>query len=144
MRTVAPAVICAAVLAVPAAADAKTWRGKTEQGRAVSVTTGADDLVDRVRVAWRAPCRNGHYVSRTLFLAPLDVSERDRFEHAGSYRSRLKDGYRARHTVFVRGRLGADDRWRGVFRVRTRVGREGRVIDRCGLERLRWSAEASP
>ena len=51
--------------------------------------TGADDLVNRVRVGWRAPCRKGRYVSRTLFLPPRDVSEPDRFEDAGSYRSRL-------------------------------------------------------
>jgi hypothetical protein len=142
LLTLAPAVACAAVLAVPAVADAKVWRGKTEQGRAVSVRTGTDDLVNQVRVAWRAPCRKGHYVSRTLFVPPLDVSQPDRFEDAGTYRSRLKDGYRARHTVYVRGRLGADDRWRGVFRVRTRVRRDGRVIDRCRLDRVSW--EASP
>jgi hypothetical protein len=145
MRTLAPALVCAAVLAVggaSAAAEAKTWRGETEQGRAVSVRTGADDLVNQVRVGWRAPCRKGHYVSRTLFVPPLDVSEPDRFEHAGSYRSRLKDGYRARHTVYVRGRLGADDRWRGTFRVRTRVRRDGRLVDRCRLDGLRWEASS--
>jgi hypothetical protein len=143
MRTLASAIACAAALAAPVVADARTWRGETEQGRTASVRTGADDLVNLVRVGWRAPCRKGHYVSRTLFLPPLDVSEPDRFEDAGSYWSRLDDGYRARHIVFVRGRLGADDRWRGVFRVRTRVRRDGRVIDRCRLDRVRWSAEAS-
>jgi len=135
-------VACAAVLAMPAVAEAKTWRGETEQGRAVSVRTGADDLVNQVRVGWRAPCRKGHYVSRTLFVPPLDVSELERFEHAGRYRSRLKDGYRARHTVSVRGRLGTDDRWHGSFRVRTTVRRAGRVIDRCRLDSVSW--EASP
>jgi hypothetical protein len=144
MRIVfAPAVMCAAVLVAPAAAEAKTWRGKTEQGRAVSVRTGADDLVNQVRVGWRAPCRKGHYVSRTLFVPPLDVSEPDRFEHASSYRSRLKDGYRARHTVYLRGTLGADDRWTGTFRVKTRVRRDGRVIDRCRLDGVAWSVEGS-
>lgn len=143
MRTLAPAVICIAVLAAPAAAEATTWRGKTEQGRAVSVRTGADDLVNQVRVGWRAPCRKGDYVSRTLFGSPLDVSELDRFEHASTYRSRLKDGYRARHTVFVRGRLRAGDRWTGRFRVRTRVRKDGRVVDRCRLDGVSWSAEGS-
>jgi hypothetical protein len=142
MRTLALAVACAVVWAAPAAADARTWRGKTKQGRAVSVRTGADDLVNRVRVSWRAPCRKGHYVSRTLFQPPLDVSETDLFEHAGTYRKRLPDGYRARHIVSVRGRLGADDRWTGVFRVRTRVSRYGHVVDRCRLKGVRWSAEA--
>ena len=131
------------MLAAPASADARTWRGKTEQGRAVSVRTGTDALVNRVRVSWRAPCRRGHYVSRTLFRPPLDVSEVDVFEDAGTYRTRLPDGYRARHAVFVRGTLGADGRWTGVFRVRTRVSRHGQPVDRCRLRRVRWSAEVS-
>jgi hypothetical protein len=143
MRTLASAIVCALVLAAPAAAEAKTWRGKTKQGRAVTVRTGADDLVDQVRVGWRAPCKKGqYYVSRTLFAPPLDVSETDVFEHSGTYHKVLDDGYRARNTVFVRGTLGADDRWRGTFRVRTRVTRHGEVVDRCRLKRVRWSAEA--
>jgi hypothetical protein len=142
MRTLALAVGCAVVLAAPAAADAKTWRGKTKQGREVSVRTGADDLVDQVRVGWRAPCKKGHYVSRTLFEPPLDVSETDVFEHSGTYRKRVPGGYWARNTVFVRGALGADDRWRGTFRVRIRVTRHGEVVDRCRLKRVGWTAEA--
>lgn len=140
MRTLALTVVVAAVLVAPTAADARTWRGKTTQGRAVTVATGADGLVERVRVSWRAPCRKGRYVSRTLFLPPFDVSEQARFEDAGSYRSRVEGGYRARHRVLVRGRRDGD-RWRGTFRVRTRVLREGRLVDRCGLRRVRWTAE---
>lgn len=143
MRKLALAVACAALLVAPAAADAKTWRGKTKQGRLVSVRTGADDLVNRVRVGWRAPCKKGHYVSRTLFPPPFDVSETDAFEDAGAYTTATQDGYRARHRVFVRGTLGAGDRWSGTFRVRTRVWRNGRVVDSCRLGRVRWSAEAS-
>jgi hypothetical protein len=145
MGKLAPAVACAVVLlAAPAAADAKTWKGKTKQGRMVSVRTGADDLVNQVRVGWRAPCKKGHYVSRTLFPPPFDVSETDAFEDAGTYTTETQDGYTARHRVFVRGRLGAGDRWTGTFRVRTRVRRDGRVVDTCRLNRVRWSAEVSP
>jgi hypothetical protein len=141
MRKLALAVGCAALLAAPAAADAKTWRGKTKQGRMVSVRTGTDDLVNRVRVGWRAPCKKElYYVSRTLFPPPFDVSDTDRFEDAGTYATDTQDGYHARHTVFVRGRLGADGRWRGVFRVTVRVRRDGRVVDTCALKRVRWSA----
>jgi hypothetical protein len=142
MRTLALAVGFAVVLAAPTVAEAKTWRGKTKQGRAVTVRTGADDLVDPVRVSWRAPCKKGHYVSRTLFAPPLDVSKADVFEDSGTYHKLLDDDYRARNTVFVRGRLGADGRWRGKFRVRTLVTRDGEVVDSCRLKRVRWTAEA--
>jgi len=40
----------------------------------------------------------------------------------------------------VRGALD-DDRWAGTFRVRTRVIRDGKEVDRCRLERVRWTAE---
>jgi len=140
MRIFVLAALCFAALATPAAADARTWKGKTKQGRAVTVKTGADDLVNRVRVGWRAPCEKGHYVSRTLFLPPLDVAEDAAFEDAGTYESKVPGGYKARHTVFVRGALD-EDRWTGTFRVRTRVIRDGKEVDRCKLERVRWTAE---
>ena len=142
MRTLALAVGCALVLAAPAAADAKTWRGKTKQGRAVTVTTGADDLVNRVRVSWRAPCKKGHYVSRTLFRPPLDVSETDVFEHRAPTTSSWTTATGRATRCSCEGRLGADDRWRGTFRVRTRVSRNGRQVDSCRIKRVRWSAEA--
>jgi hypothetical protein len=138
MRTLALAV--AVLVVVPGVARAETWRGKTEQGRTVWVRTGDDDRVQRVSVSWKAPCRKGSYTSRTVFLRPFDVSAAAEFEDRGSYRVSVKGGYRARHTVFVRGRL-EDDRWTGTFRVRTRVTKDGRVVDRCRLERLRWTAE---
>jgi hypothetical protein len=133
-------VLSIAMAALPAVADARTWRGETEQGRSVSVRTGADGVVSRVRISWRAPCRSGRYVSRTLFRAPLDTAEASVFEDRGTYRSNVPGGYRARHTVFVHGTLGADDRWTGSFRVRTRVTRRGRFVDRCRLKGLRWEA----
>jgi hypothetical protein len=138
MRTLVLSV--AMLVAVPAVADAETWRGETGQGRAVTVRTGDDDRVDRVRVSWKATCRKGSYTSRTVFRRPFDVSEAAEFEDRGTYRADVPGGYRARHTVFVRGTLGTDGSWSGTFRVRTRVTRDGRFVDRCRLRRVRWSA----
>ena len=135
------ALALATLLVVPAVADAETWRGKTGQGRAVSVRTGDDDRVDRVRVSWKATCEKGSYMSRTVFRRPFDVSEAAEFEDAGTYRVDVQGGYRARHTVFVRGTLAADGSWAGSFRVRTRVTRRGRFVDSCRLRRVRWTAE---
>jgi hypothetical protein len=138
MRTLALAL--AIVLVTPVVAEARTWRGETKQGRAVSVRTGVDDRVERVRVGWKASCERGTYMSRTVFRRPFDVSEAAEFEDAGTYRVNVQGGYRARHRVFVRGTL-EDDRWSGTFRVRTRVTRRGRLVDSCVLERVRWTAE---
>jgi hypothetical protein len=138
MRTLALAV--AMLVVAPAVADAETWRGKTKQGRAVSVRTGADDRVERVSVSWKATCQRGTYMSRTLFRRPFDMSEAAEFENRGSYRADVEGGYRARHTVFVHGQLEGE-RWSGTFRVRTRVTKGGRVVDRCRIKGVRWTAE---
>jgi hypothetical protein len=138
MRTLALAL--AMVLSLAAAAEARTWRGETEQGRSVSVRTGDDGEVEQVRVNWKARCEKGTYRSRTIFDRPFDVSERTAFEDAGTVRVNVGDGYRARHRVYVRGTLD-DDRWTGTFRVRTRVTKDGRFVDRCRLEGVSWTAE---
>jgi hypothetical protein len=138
MRTLALALTI--VLATPVVAEARTWRGETKQGRTVTVRTGGNDRVERVRVSWRASCEKGSYMSRTVFRRPFDVSEAAEFEDSGTYRVTVPGGYRARHSVSVRGTL-EDDRWSGSFSVRTRVTRGGRLVDRCKLERVRWTAE---
>lgn len=138
MRTLALAL--ALLLGFAAVAEADEWRGETAQGRSVSLRTGDDREVERVRVSWRARCEHGTYTSRTVFEPPFDVSETTVFEDAGTYRSDAQGGYRARHRVFVRATLD-EDRWSGTFRVRTRVTRNGRFVDRCRLKRLRWTAE---
>jgi hypothetical protein len=138
MRTFALAL--AMVLAFAAAAEARTWRGETEQGRGVSVRTGDDGEVELVRVNWKARCEKGSYRSRTVFERPFDISERTLFEDAGTVRVNAGDSYRTRHRVYVRGRLEGD-RWTGTFRVRTRVTKDGRFVDRCRLRGVSWTAE---
>ena len=108
--TLALAAVCGVVLAAPAAAGAKTWRGKTAQDRAVMVRTGGDDLVNRVRISWRAQCRKGNYTSTTMFVPPFDAASTTAFEDEGTYRVRIPGGYRARHTAFVSASLDANGR----------------------------------
>jgi hypothetical protein len=134
-------VVCALAAALPAAADAATWKGKTRQGRAVVVRTDADAIVNRVRIGWQAHCAKGQwYKSRTLFLPPLDSATTSTFAHAGSYRAH-PDGYQARIWVRIAGNLDAGDQtWSGTFRVRVRVFKGGERVDTCRLRRLRWSA----
>ena len=133
--------ICSVALTAPAAAGAKTWRGKTGQDRAVMVRTGGDDRVKRVRISWRARCQKGNYKSTTLFVPPFDVSSATAFEDAGAYRVNIPGGYRARHTAFVSATLDSVGVWRGTFGVRTRVTRKGKFVDSCRLKRVRWSAK---
>ncbi|MGH2945374.1 MAG: hypothetical protein ACRDPC_03780 [Solirubrobacteraceae bacterium] len=144
MRTklVAGAVVTvsAALLTAPAQADAAYWKGKTAQGRIVTVRTGDDGLVTRVRVFWRSRCRNSTLRGGTAFVRPIDRLEPRAFEDGGTSRARVEGGIRSRDNAFVRGNMGRRDRWRGTFHMRSVLRRDGRVVDRCRVKRIRWSA----
>jgi hypothetical protein len=141
--TLALAVVCSVAVAAPAVADAKTWRGKTGQKRPVMVRTGGDDLVKKVRIAWRAKCQNGRYKSTTVFEPPLDTSEKTTFADEGTYDVDVDGGYKARHTATVTATLDAKGVWRGTFAIRTRVTRKGKLVDRCRLKPVKWWAKSA-
>jgi hypothetical protein len=130
--------------AVPAA-DAATFRGKTSQGRAASLVTGADGVPTRVRVAWRAPCKKPGYraTGGTRFTAPFTAVNADVVQDTGkSYRVTLKGGLKGRiSTELVVNRSG--DRWVGTLGVRELFARKGKVIDVCQVKRVRFTLKAS-
>jgi hypothetical protein len=139
-RTLVVCVVLAALLAVPAVASAARWKGKTDQGRVVTVRTGADGVVNRVFVRWKARCREVTRTGRTVFRVPLDQAGTTAFADAGTSRSSLGGGVRSRDTVSVRGSLGGDGRWRGTFRFRSVLRKDGRVVDRCRVREIGWRA----
>ncbi len=136
----AACVALAALVAVPAQADAKLWKGKTTQGRPASVRTGADGIVNRVRIRWKARCQGSTRTGQTVFTPPLDSAAADAFADAGTSRFNLGGGVRSRDTVSVRGTFGDDGRWRGSFRLRSVLRRDGEVVDRCRVGPIRWRA----
>jgi hypothetical protein len=130
--------------AVPAA-DAATFRGKTNQGRTASLVTGADGVPTRVRVAWRAPCKKPGFraTGGTSFQAPFTAVNADVVQDTGkSYRVRIKGGLNGRiSTDLVVNRKG--DRWVGTLGVRELFARKGKVIDVCQVKRVRFTLKAS-
>ena len=127
-----------------ASAEAKVFRGKTNQLRPGSVVIGTDGLLRNARVNWRGRCRTGGRVrDKTAFTRPHDQSSPDAFFDEGIYRSRDDEGYRLRFTVSIRGtRIAgtAGERWRGTFRAKVLVTRRGHYVDTCRVKRLRWTA----
>src|SRR4051812_42811223 len=90
--------------AVPATAEAKSYKGKTSQRRVVTVRTGADGVVNHARLSWHAPCRgNVRYNGVTTFRPPLDVATGDSIQDGGTYRVSVKGGFRARITGTLAG-----------------------------------------
>jgi hypothetical protein len=143
LRLLTATVTTAALAAVvPATAEAARYSGETKQGRATSVITGADGLVQRVVIRWRAPCRRGTYRNRSVFVPPLDASTPDAFNDAWVQRQRNRGGILGRVSVQLSGAHSASpDRWAGTLKVTVKVTRRGRVIDRCRLKNLTWSAD---
>jgi hypothetical protein len=127
---------------VPATAEAARYSGKTSQDRTVSVVTGADGLVQRVSIRWRAPCRHGSYRNRSVFVPPLDSSTADAIADRWVQRQRSRGGFVGRVSMNMSGtHTASPDRWSGTMRVRITVRRRGRVVDTCRLRNLTWSAD---
>jgi len=144
VRLIALAALSTMMFAATAAgAEAKVFRGKTNQGRPASVVIGTDGLLRNARVNWRARCRTGGRVrEKTSFMRPHDQSTPDAFFDAGTYRGRTPDGYRLRFTGSIRGQRIVDDRgerWRGTFRMKVLVTKRGRYVDTCRSGRLRFT-----
>jgi hypothetical protein len=141
MRLSAVCLALAALLLVPAAADAAKWRGKTRQGRLAVVVTGADGLVTKVRIRYRARCGDRKTLtSGVKFLAPLDDSTATAFEDGGKFDFDLPNGEHAWARTSVDGGLRRSGRWTGNFSIRVRVTRKGRTVTNCRSGRVGWKA----
>lgn len=123
------------------------FKGKSGQGRTVNFRTGDDGLVLRFAISWRADCRRPGFAfdsaTQTTPASPFEVSTPDRFVDVGGYRERLRGGRLAVYRARTAGTRVSERRWRGIFRIRVRVTRGERLIDRCYL-RTRWRVRRLP
>jgi hypothetical protein len=145
--TIPAACLAAAVLAAPAQADT-LFTGKSQQDRPVTVRVGDDGAVNLFRVTWRTRrCQGGEFLQdRTDFRPPFDSATGDAFQDKGTYTLRQRGGIRIRVTIDVSGRRIADpanpavSSWQGTVKSTGVVRRNGRVIDRCTLRSIGWTA----
>lgn len=142
MRTRLIVGACAAGLVLAPAADAAVWKGKTRQGRLAAVVTGADGLVARVTIKYRARCDDGKgFRSGVVFLPPLASSTTTSFQDGGVIKWRFKgSGERAKGRTSVDGGLRSSGRWTGNFRLRVKIRKNGRLIATCRTGRIGWKA----
>jgi hypothetical protein len=140
-RLIAGACAAATGLLLAPVADAATWRGKTRQGRPAVVRTGADGVVNRVKIKYRARCNDGKGLrSGVVFLPPLDMATTTAFEDGGVFRFRIPGGERGRGRTSVNGGLRSSGRWTGNFRIKVRVTKNGRYVATCRTGRIGWKA----
>jgi hypothetical protein len=131
----------AGLLLAPAA-DAAVWKGKTRQGRTATVVTGADGVVNRVRIKYRARCDDGKgFRSGIVFAPPLDFATTTEVRDGGPITWTFGgSGERARGRTSVTGGLRSSGRWTGNFRLRVKIFKNGRLIATCRTGRVGWKA----
>ena len=141
MRALVGLVVVLGLMAlVPANALADIrFRGQSGQDRLATLRSDDAGMVERFGISWRAPCRRPgfRYMHSTQFLTPYDLLTHDRFVDADGYRERFDNGTRAILHARVAGNRVSERRWRGIFRIRVRVFRGSREVDRC-YTRTRW------
>ena len=137
------AAFLATAMIVAAPAEAAKWRGKTRQGRGVSIHTDANGVFNYARIRYVAPCGNAtEIVSSIWFAPPIDSTSTTAFRDAGPWKfkidNRKRTIVRARGTIT--GGLRRSGRWTGDFKVRLRVFHRGQLETTCRLRRLGWKA----
>jgi hypothetical protein len=140
-RTLTALLAALALAAIPSTADAKTFRGKTNQGRSALLVTGADGVPTRVDVHWIASCKKPGWrtTGGTRVTPPFTAVSADVVRDGPkTYRTRLRDGSRARITATLAVRRSGS-RWKGTFKLRELVSRKGKVVDVCHIKRLRFT-----
>ena len=154
MRTRTPVLLAIAAFAVALVAPSqavadKNFSGKSAQNRTVSLTTGDDNVLKTLRINWltrRCAQSGARFQHITRFRPPFDVATPDEFRDAGSFTVRDSGGYRSRVSITIAGRHAFDpanpaaENWSGTVSARVVVRRRGRVIDRCRLRSVNWSA----
>jgi hypothetical protein len=129
-----------ATFGMAAEADAAKWRGKTRQGRGVSIHTGSDGRVSFGKIRYIAGCGDGLAArSGVIFIPPFKRSTTTSFLDSGPFRMKLgKERGRAFSTM--KGGLRRSGRWTGTFSIRIRVYRAGKFVTTCRLKNLGWRA----
>ncbi len=130
-RSLSSAVLAALLPAVlPAQADAKVFKGRTDQGKVVRVTTRGGYVL-RTTFAWRAQCDRGPgFTSATVFRPRTWEASQTGVAIDGAYTIKGTRGYRAR----VIGRLRmvkAGAGYRGSYSLTTKILHNGKRLATC-------------
>ena len=138
------------VLVAPSnAAAVKRFVGETQQGRAVNLTVGDDNLLQQFKINWiTRSCRQprSRFQNITAFRPPFDESTPDLFNDAGSFTVRDSGRIRSRVSITISGRRTFDpanpgaESWAGTMKASVVVRRGRKVIDRCTRREITWNA----
>src|SRR3954468_14664032 len=104
-RPIAALAACILVVVAPATAEAKTLRGKTSQGRSITLKVGTDGVPTSVRFTWTLSCTKSKAKgpTKSSFGRPFDQATADVLTDADTVRRRYSDGLRVRQTGSISG-----------------------------------------
>ena len=153
MRTRTPvllttAALAAALVAPSNAAAVKDFRGKTPQNRTITLRIGDNNLLQTLRINWitrRCAQSGSRFQNITRLRPPLDESTPDAWRDAGAYTVR-EGRIRSRVRIAMSGTRSFDpanpgaEAWNGTVRATVVVRRGARIIDRCRLRQMTWTA----
>ncbi len=132
----------------PATASAKTFTGKTQQDRKVTLRTSDDGAVRFFRIDWKTDdcdLEAATLRDQTTFRGPFDTATADAVVDEGRYRYRDRGRKRITTSVKLDGKRVTDpanpdaESWQGTFEASAVVRRRGKVIDRCTLSSTGWT-----
>jgi len=148
MQTGSGLAIAAALiaLALPASAAAETFRGKTAQGKPVTLETRPDGEVRKVVWRWNTgDCEDNDLRLKTQSTVLKSPRSREpgSFSAGGSYAVDYSDA-RIRFKVASDGRQLSPTQWSGTFRAKAIVNLDRGQDTSCRLRRIDWSARIEP
>ena len=128
------------LVAVPATADAKTLRGKTSQGKKVTLVLDANGVPKRMRIGWSARCNTSAKRARSTstWFRPFDQATPDMIQDADTDRDSFEGGLKVRNRGTLAGQR-AGETWSGTFTLHRQFARKGKVIGTCATPNITWS-----
>jgi hypothetical protein len=141
-RRLAALAVVATALALPSAAAAETFRGKTAQGKPVSLETRPDGEVRKVTWRWRtSSCKDSDLRLKTQSTVLKNPRSRKpgTFASKGSYVAEFSDAT-IRFKVSSAGRQRSPSRWSGTFKAKAIVDLKRGKDTVCKLRRISWAA----
>jgi hypothetical protein len=141
MRALNVFAVAGLALLAAAPADAATLRGRTHRGLNVRIKTDPTGRATEAIFNWHVRrCDSGRFQFRDSTAVDSKKKPAKNFFTRNPYTLRSRGGYRSRVTVHTNARRLSIYRWKGTFSAVAIVRRHGRVVDRCHMRRLHWTA----
>jgi hypothetical protein len=134
-----PAAVVVLLLAAPGMAQARTFKGRSSQGRTVTVVADSRGEIEHMTVYWNASCKHGTAKNGTIFRPYVGHVVNDGIAVDVAYDVKQTNGYTSHITAVLRG-VTAGKGYRGTLQVTLTARRHGKKVDTCHSGALTWSA----